>query len=61
MTSRQSAVIARDSGSKKMALIHYSPRYTDKDLEILAAQAREVYPGTILTKDRMHFEIPYED
>ena len=61
MTSRQSAVIARDSGSKKMALIHYSPRYTDKDLEVLAAQAREVYPGTILTKDRMRFEIPYED
>lgn len=61
MTARQSATIARDSNSKKMALIHYSPRYTDKDLELLLTQAREVYPETILTKDRMHFEIPYED
>lgn len=61
MTSRQSATIARDSASKKMALIHYSPRYTDKELEILLSQAREVFPETVLSKDRMIFELPYED
>ena len=61
MTSRQSATIAKDSNSKRMALIHYSPRYTDRDLEVLLTQAREVYPNTELTKDRMIFDIPYID
>lgn len=61
MTSTQAAIIARDSNSKKMALIHYSPRYTDKELSVLEEEAKEIYPGTILSKDRMHFEIPFED
>lgn len=59
MTARQAATIARDSDSKRMALIHYSPRYNDKDLDVLLQQAREVYPGARLSKDRMHIEIPY--
>ena len=61
MTAVQAAIIARDSNSKKMALIHYSPRYTDKELVVLEEEAKAIYPGTILSKDRMHFEIPYED
>ncbi|MDY5885432.1 MAG: ribonuclease Z [Treponema sp.] len=61
MTAVQAATIARDSNSKKMALIHYSPRYTDKELVVLEEEAKAIYPGTILSKDRMHFEIPYED
>ncbi len=61
MTARQAAIIARDAGAKKMAMIHYSPRYTDRELSVLEAEAREIYPGAILSKDRMHFEIPYED
>lgn len=61
MTSRQAATIARDSNSKRMALIHYSPRYNDKDLDVLQKQAQTVYPETMLSKDRMHIEIPYVD
>ncbi|MBR4373313.1 MAG: ribonuclease Z [Treponema sp.] len=61
MTSRQAATIARDSESLRMAMIHYSPRYTDKELPILLEQAREVYPKAELTKDRMIFDIPYVD
>lgn len=61
MTSRQAATIAKDSDSKRMCLIHYSPRYTDRELEKLLVQAREVYPQTELSKDRMHIEIPYEE
>ncbi len=61
MTAVQAAIIARDSNSKKMALIHYSPRYTDKELTVLEEEAKEIYPGTILSKDRMSFEIPFED
>ena len=61
MTSRQAATIARDSSSKRMAMIHYSPRYSDKELPVLLEQAQEVYPNAELTRDRMHFDLPYEE
>ena len=61
MTAKQAAAIAKNSGSKRMAMIHYSPRYTDKDLSKLLEEAKEIYPDAELTHDRMHFEIPYED
>ena len=61
MTARQAGVIARDADVKRMALIHYSPRYTDRELETLLVQAREVYPNAELSRDRKRFEIPYVD
>ena len=61
MTARQAATIARDSASSRMAMIHYSPRYTDRELDVLLKQAQEVYPKAELTKDRMIFDIPYLD
>jgi ribonuclease Z len=61
MTARQAATIARDAEVKRMAMIHYSPRYTDNDLNVLLNQAQQVYPQTELTKDRMRFDIPYVD
>lgn len=61
MTASQAATIARDSNSKRMAMIHFSPRYTDKDLEKLLTEARKIYPGAELSRDRAHYEIPYED
>lgn len=61
MTARQAGTIARDAGVKKMAMIHYSPRYTDRDLFALEADAREVFPEAILSRDRMKIEIPYVD
>lgn len=61
MTAAQAATIARDSNSKKMALIHYSPRYTDRELVVLEQEAKEIFPNVILSKDRMNFEIPFED
>ena len=61
MTARQAATIARDANASRMAMIHYSPRYTDRDLDLLLKQAKEVYPKAELTKDRMIFDIPYID
>lgn len=61
MTARQAAMIAKQAQVAKMGLIHYSPRYTDRDLKELVAEARKVFPGTILTKDRMTFDIPLKD
>jgi ribonuclease Z len=62
MTAAQAARIARDAGGvKKLALIHYSPRYAERDLKRLLDEARETFPGTILSRDRMNLPIEYAD
>ncbi len=61
MTAKQAATIARDANVKRMCMIHYSPRYTDKELSVLLSEAQEIWPKAELSKDRMHIEIPYED
>jgi ribonuclease Z len=62
MTAVQAARIARDSGGvKKLALIHYSPRYAERDLKRLLDEAREVFPQSILSRDRMNLPIEYVD
>ncbi len=61
MTSKQAATIAKDANVDKMALIHYSPRYTDSELKLLLSEAQTVFPKTMLTKDRMIFDIPFKD
>ena len=61
MTSYEAGLIARDSGSLKLCLQHYSPRYSDRELRILERDAKEVFPDTVLTRDRMSFSIPLKD
>jgi len=62
MTASQAGRIARDAGGvKKMALIHYSPRYAERDLKLLLDEARAIFPGAILSRDRLCLPIEYED
>ncbi|MGE4454115.1 MAG: ribonuclease Z [Sphaerochaeta sp.] len=61
MTASQAAQIAKDGEVKKLGLMHYSPRYGDRELRFLLKDARNVFPNTILSKDRMSFEIPLKD
>ncbi len=61
MTARQAATIARDAAVRRMCMIHYSPRYTDRELDVLLREARDVFPAAELSRDRMHIEIPYVD
>ena len=61
MTASQAASIARDANVRRMCMIHYSPRYTDRELEKLLQQAKEVWPKAELSRDRMNIEIPYID
>lgn len=61
MTAMQAATIARDAKADKMLLIHYSPRYTDKQLGILLDEARSIFPAAELSHDRMQIEMPYKD
>ncbi len=61
MTARQAACIARDAKVASMGLIHYSPRYTDRELKILRQEAQEIFPPTFLAKDGMVFNLPLKD
>ena len=61
MTAAQAATIARDADVRRMCMIHYSPRYTDRELEKLLEQAKEIWPKSELSRDRMNIEIPYND
>ena len=62
LTARQAGRIARDAGGvKKLGLIHYSPRYTERDLKVLLSEAKSVFPGTCLTRDRQTHPIPFCD
>jgi ribonuclease Z len=62
MTAEQAALIARDAGGvKKLALMHYSPRYTESDLKRLLAEAQAVFPQAVLGRDRAVHPIEYVD
>ena len=61
LTAAQAAGIAREGGVGQLGLIHYSPRYADRDLKKLLLEAREIFPGTFLTKDLQHIGIPNTD
>ncbi|MBQ3713740.1 MAG: ribonuclease Z [Spirochaetia bacterium] len=62
MTAVEAAHIAKSAGGiKQMGLIHYSPRYTDKELSILLEQAQEVFADTFLTRDGQTILLKYED
>ena len=61
MTAEQAAYIARAAMVKKMALIHYSPRYTEHELKQVLKEAEAVFPNTVLSRDRMVFPIEYID
>jgi ribonuclease Z len=55
MTAGEAARIALEGKVKKLALIHYSPRYTEYDLKRLLQEAQGIFPQTVLTRDRMVF------
>jgi ribonuclease Z len=61
MTAEQAARIALAAKVKKLALIHYSPRYNEFDLKQLLKEAEAVFPGTVLSRDRMVYPIEYVD
>ncbi|MDA3809043.1 MAG: ribonuclease Z [Spirochaetaceae bacterium] len=62
LTAHQAGIIASKAGGiKKMGLIHFSPRYTERQLKILRKEARENFEETFLCRDQMVLKIPNED
>lgn len=44
-----------------LALFHYSPDLTDEELDDILVQAREVFPQTILSREGMEIELPFNN
>ena len=62
LTAEQAGEIARSAGGvKKMGLIHYSPRYIERDLKSLLIEAKRVFPDAFLTRDQQVLAIPFID
>jgi ribonuclease Z len=65
MTAVQAATIAASASAsalvKKLALIHYSPRYNEYNLKMLLREAQAIFPSTVLTRDRMVFPMENDD
>jgi ribonuclease Z len=62
MTAEEAASIAASAGGvKKLALIHYSPRYTEYNLKQLLKEAQALFPDTELARDRAVYPIEYVD
>ena len=62
MTAREAAKIAEEAGGvRKLALIHYSPRYNEQNLKGLLAEAKGIFPDTVLSRDRMVLPIDFID
>ncbi len=61
LTARQAATIARNASVKRLGLIHYSPRYTERELKKLLHQARELFPNSFLTRDLQTLTLPLHE
>ena len=61
LTAAGAARIARDAGVRRLGLIHYSPRYADRELKRLLGEAREIFPEAFLTRDLQHLDLPHEE
>ncbi len=62
LTAEQAGTIAKSAtGVKRMGLIHYSPRFSDRELKYLLKEAQAVFAETFLTKERQHLTLAYDE
>lgn len=57
-TAHEAAELAVAAGVKRLALTHISPRYSREAPELLA-EARAIFPETIIARDGMELEVPF--
>ena len=59
-TAAEAARVALDAGVRRLVLTHISSRYNREATELLA-EARAVFPETVIARDGMTVEVPYQD
>jgi ribonuclease Z len=59
-TAAEAARVALDAGARRLVLTHISSRY-HRDTSELLAEAKAVFPETIIARDGMTLEVPYWD
>ncbi|KIY23837.1 MULTISPECIES: ribonuclease Z [Mesobacillus] len=59
-TTLQAAETALHAGAKKLCLTHISSRYDRNDWQQLEAEAKTIFPNTVLSEDFMEVLIPYD-
>ncbi|MBA3260400.1 MAG: ribonuclease Z [Gemmatimonadales bacterium] len=59
-SAAEAARVALDAGVRRLVLTHISPRYT-RDAPELLAEARAIFPETIIARDGMTVEVPFEE
>jgi ribonuclease Z len=59
-TAAEAAQVALDAGVRRLVLTHISPRYGRDALELLA-EAKAIFPETVIARDGMAIEVPFVD
>ncbi len=59
-TAAEAARVALDAGVRRLVLTHISPRYT-RDAPELLAEARAVFPETIIARDGLMVDVPFSE
>jgi ribonuclease Z len=59
-TAAQAAEVARQAGARRPVLPHTSPRYT-RDAPELLAEAKAVFPETLVGRDGLTVDVPFID
>jgi ribonuclease Z len=59
-TASEAARVALDAGVRRLVLTHISPRYS-RDAPELLAEARAVFPETMIARDGMIVEVSFQD
>ncbi len=54
-TAAQAATVARDAGAGTLLIGHYSQRYEDEN--VLLNEAKAIFPNTLLTNEKMVFQV----
>lgn len=57
-TTIQAAQIAKDAGARKLCLTHISSRYERGSWGLLAAEAKEIFPDTVVAEDFLEIHLP---
>ena len=50
---RECATLAKEAGAKRLALIHFSPNFSDEDIDNIRQKACRVFPKTFAAADLM--------